>query len=168
MDSGSDKVQRPDESKKADESSEPPAPNDCMDLTVKNKDETNPPKDDESCEDVPNKDKNDNPKSKEGKVVYNKDTAMELVLERIMNLEDELKMHTFDDDDESDSDLEGDDYLDDEDEDVLAFQNIDAKTLGFIACAQETMKYLTNQGISRDNPMMVNLRNKLIEEINRI
>lgn len=167
MDCGKENMsQNSDESKRTEDSEDSPTSNDCMDLSVKNKNETNESKNNQSSDQASDKEKSADAKSDEEKEnSYNNDTAMELVLERIISLEDQLKMHAFDDD-ESDSDLENDDFLDDED--VLEFEKIDAKTLGFLACAQETMKYLTSHGVSRDNPMMVNLRNKLIEEINRI
>lgn len=99
-----------------------------------------------------------------------KPDGIELTLERISALQDELANQVYNDSDSDDDDGNDDDF----DEDSMKFDamngihKIDAKTLGFLACAQETMKYLADQGIPKDNPMVISLRNRLIEGINRI
>ncbi|XP_077285160.1 insensible [Arctopsyche grandis] len=96
-------------------------------------------------------------------------TRVELTLERMSALQKEIANRVYND---SESDDGSNDDLDEQCiklHDILNGANkIDAKTLGFIACAQETMKYLADQGVPKDNPMVVSLRNRLIEGINRI
>ncbi|XP_058451802.1 uncharacterized protein LOC131430672 [Malaya genurostris] len=90
-------------------------------------------------------------------------------LQRIQELQDEIDF------------LENDPYAEDadsteEDEDaessfeqshhqiVMGHQ---AEAMGFAVCARETMAFLEREGVSPDDPMLVNLRNRLIGRCER-
>lgn len=47
-------------------------------------------------------------------------------------------------------------------EDEAALMAFEAEALGFAVCARETMMFLGAQGLTPDNPLVVNLRNQLV------
>lgn len=66
-----------------------------------------------------------------------------------------------------------DDYEDclDENEDPLLDivpVNLDPEQLGFLVCAQETLRFLYGRGFTVENPLFVRLRSRLLQGINDI
>lgn len=92
--------------------------------------------------------------------------AIELAIERINALQQALAVDTDDEDLSDDDDDDTDDEFDPDFASLLL--TFDARALGYMACAKEAIQYLTDRGVPRDNPMMVNLRNRLIQGINNM
>lgn len=69
-------------------------------------------------------------------------------------------------DDDDDNDEEG--YDSGSEEDEVALMAFEAEALGFAVCARETMSFLDGQGLSADNPLVVNLRSRLIGKCGQI
>lgn len=91
----------------------------------------------------------------------NKDVIVE-VLKKIQELEKEL----FDYDDESNDSVSDLDTFEDE---IYKIDGRKAESIGYAMCANETLKFLHDQGCQSDNPLVINLRKLLVgnaEELN--
>lgn len=55
-----------------------------------------------------------------------------------------------------------------EEHDEAALMAFEAEALGFAVCARETMMFLDAQGLTADNPLVVNLRNQLVGRCGKI
>lgn len=64
--------------------------------------------------------------------------------------------------DDNDDTLDEDGYDSGHEEDEEALMAFEAEALGFAVCARETMMFLGAQGLTADNPLVVNLRNQLV------
>lgn len=53
-------------------------------------------------------------------------------------------------------------------EDESALMAFEAEALGFAVCARETMAFLGAQGLTDDNPLVMNLRNRLVGKCGQI
>lgn len=53
-------------------------------------------------------------------------------------------------------------YNSDSEVDEAALMAFEAEALGFAVCARETMMFLGAQGLTADNPLVMNLRNQLV------
>lgn len=85
------------------------------------------------------------------------------VLRKIQELERELFDYDDDESNDSASDL---DTLEDE---MYKIDGQRAESIGYAMCANETLKFLHDQGCKSDNPLVINLRKLLIanaEELN--
>lgn len=91
-------------------------------------------------------------------------------LRKIEELEDELAQ--LDDDDCDSGHHEADDGDDDEYESISGDQQQiignDAEAIGFAVCVREAFNFLSAQGLSDEDPLVLNLRERLIGQCNGI
>lgn len=91
-------------------------------------------------------------------------------LRKIEELEDELAQ--IDDDDCDSGHHEADDGDDDEYETISGDQQQiignDAEAIGFAVCVREAFNFLSAQGLSDEDPLVLNLRERLIGQCNGI
>lgn len=102
--------------------------------------------------------------------VPNNANFLQAALIKVQELENELaELNNCDSaNDDANSHSSSDSGQEDEIDEENQLLEYESEALGFAVCARETLLFLENQGLARDNPLIISLRNRLIGKCNGI